>query len=101
MAEFGIIFYTAIIHKDEDSGYGVSFPDVPGCFSAGETLDEALQMGAEALALHFEESEPPSPRPFLDVESEQILAYFAPYANGVYDEPFAILPIPYVFAKDK
>lgn len=101
MAEFGIIFYTAIIHKDDDSGYGVSFPDVPGCFSAGETLDEALHMGAEALALHFEESEPPSPRPFLDVVRAQMLANEELHANGAHDKPHALLPIPYVFAKDK
>src|SRR5713226_7599788 len=46
--------YIALIHKDADSDYGVSFPDLPGLVSAGSTLDEARQMGAEALALHIE-----------------------------------------------
>jgi predicted RNase H-like HicB family nuclease len=46
--------YIALIHKDADSDYGVSFPDLPGVISAGATLDEARQMGAEALALHLE-----------------------------------------------
>jgi predicted RNase H-like HicB family nuclease len=46
--------YIALIHKDGDSDYGVSFPDFPGCVSAGATLDEARLMGAEALALHVE-----------------------------------------------
>jgi predicted RNase H-like HicB family nuclease len=46
--------YIAIIHKDADSDYGVSFPDFPGCISAGETLDEAHRMAAEALQLHVE-----------------------------------------------
>jgi predicted RNase H-like HicB family nuclease len=46
--------YIALIHKDADSDYGVSFPDFPGCVSAGSTLDEARNMGAEALALHIE-----------------------------------------------
>jgi predicted RNase H-like HicB family nuclease len=46
--------YIALIHKDGDSDYGVSFPDLPGVVSAGATLDEARQMGAEALALHLE-----------------------------------------------
>ena len=46
--------YIALIHKEPDSDYGVSFPDFPGCISAGETLDEARAMGAEALALHIE-----------------------------------------------
>lgn len=46
--------YIALIHKDPTSDYGVSFPDFPGCVSAGSDLDEARAMGAEALALHIE-----------------------------------------------
>src|SRR5216683_2929735 len=46
--------YIALIHKDPDSDYGVSFPDLPGCVSAGSTLDEAIAMAKEALALHIE-----------------------------------------------
>lgn len=46
--------YIALIHKDADSDYGVSFPDLPGVISAGTTLDEARTMAAEALALHLE-----------------------------------------------
>jgi predicted RNase H-like HicB family nuclease len=45
--------YIALIHKEAESDYGVSFPDLPGVISAGATLDEARQMGAEALALHL------------------------------------------------
>ena len=46
--------YIALIHKEEGSDYGVSFPDLPGAITAGSTLDEARQMAAEALALHLE-----------------------------------------------
>lgn len=46
--------YIALIHKDDDSDYGVSFPDFPGCISAGSTLDEARAGAEEALALHIE-----------------------------------------------
>ena len=46
--------YIALIHKDADNDYGVSFPDFPGCVSAGSTLDEAREGAAEALALHVE-----------------------------------------------
>lgn len=46
--------YIALIHKDADSDYGVSFPDLPGVISAGSTLDEARDMASEALALHIE-----------------------------------------------
>jgi len=46
--------YIALIHKDADSDYGVSFPDFPGCISAGLDLDEARAMATEALSLHIE-----------------------------------------------
>jgi predicted RNase H-like HicB family nuclease len=46
--------YIAYLHKDRNSDYGVSFPDFPGCITAGRTLDEASRMAAEALALHIE-----------------------------------------------
>ncbi|WP_052341044.1 type II toxin-antitoxin system HicB family antitoxin [Salinarimonas rosea] len=45
--------YIGLIHKDDTSDFGVSFPDLPGCISAGRTLDEAEAMAAEALALHL------------------------------------------------
>ena len=45
--------YIALVHKDEGTSYGVSFPDVPGCISAGDTLEEAAENAAEALAGHF------------------------------------------------
>lgn len=44
--------YIAVIHKDEDSDFSLFFPDVPGCFSAGSTMEEARINAAEALAGH-------------------------------------------------
>lgn len=41
--------YIALIHKDTDSCYGVSFPDVPGVFTAGDTIDEAIRNAADVL----------------------------------------------------
>ena len=41
------------IHKDEGSCYGVTVPDVPGCFSAGDTLDEAIDQANEAIFGHL------------------------------------------------
>jgi predicted RNase H-like HicB family nuclease len=41
--------YIAIIHKEPNSDFGVSFPDFPGCITAGRTLDEAKEMALEAL----------------------------------------------------
>jgi predicted RNase H-like HicB family nuclease/uncharacterized protein (DUF1778 family) len=44
--------YIAYLHKDQGSDFGVSFPDFPGCITAGKSLEEARQMAAEALAFH-------------------------------------------------
>lgn len=46
--------YVGIIHKDNDSDFGVSFPDFLGCVSAGSTLQEAMNNGKEALNFHIE-----------------------------------------------
>ncbi len=46
--------YIALIRKEADSDFGVEFPDMPGCVTAGSTLDEAAAMAREALALHLE-----------------------------------------------
>ena len=46
--------YPVIIHKDADSDYGVTVPDLPGFFSAGQTLDEALIEAVEAIDCHIE-----------------------------------------------
>jgi predicted RNase H-like HicB family nuclease len=46
--------YLVVIHKDSNSDYGVTVPDLSGCFSAGETLDEALQEATEAIECHLE-----------------------------------------------
>jgi len=44
--------YIGIIHKDRLSNYGISFPDFPGCISAGKTLDATRSSGEDALAFH-------------------------------------------------
>ena len=46
--------YLALIRKEKGTSYGVDFPDFPGCVSGGETLDEALENAAGALAAHIE-----------------------------------------------
>lgn len=47
--------YIAVVHKDSDSAYGVSFPDLPGCFSAADELKDVLPNACEALELWFED----------------------------------------------
>jgi len=46
--------YIALIHKDSDSDFGVSFPDFPGCVTAGKSIDEAKDMAQEALSGHIQ-----------------------------------------------
>ena len=41
--------YVALIHKDEDSCFGVSFPDLPGVITGGDTFDEAMEEAADVL----------------------------------------------------
>ena len=45
--------YIAIVHKEAKSDFGVSFPDFPGCITAGQTIDEAKDMAQDALTLHI------------------------------------------------
>ncbi|NEX93712.1 hypothetical protein G3573_13110 [Caulobacter sp. 17J65-9] len=46
--------YPAIVERGEDGGYGVFFPDLDGCVTAGDSADEAAARAPEALALHLE-----------------------------------------------
>jgi len=48
-------YFFAIVHKDEDSAFGVTFPDVPGCFSAADRIEDVVPNAAEALQLWFED----------------------------------------------
>jgi antitoxin HicB len=41
--------YVALIHKQDDGCYGVSFPDLPGVITGGDTIDEAMEEAAEVL----------------------------------------------------
>ena len=79
--------YIAVIDKDTDSVYGVRFPEVPGCFSAADTLGEILPNSIEALSLFLEDAEPAPP---LGLESvcEQVADDIA---NGA-----VLMMIPYV-----
>jgi len=67
--------YVAIVEEEEGKAVGVWFPDLPGCVSAGDTLDEALSNAAEALALWIdvarENGQPiPSPNSLTDLKRD-------------------------------
>jgi len=53
-----MIQYQAKILPD-DGDFSVEFPDLPGCFSCGSTLEEALEMAKEALTLYLDETRDP------------------------------------------
>jgi len=58
--------YIGMIRKDEDSCFGVDFPDFPGCISAGDAIKEAKRMAEEGLQGHIEgmlEDGDPIPEP--------------------------------------
>ncbi|MSP02061.1 MAG: CopG family transcriptional regulator [Acetobacteraceae bacterium] len=46
--------YIALLFKDANSDYGVTFPDFPGCVTAGATQEEARRLAAEVLAFHVD-----------------------------------------------
>ena len=58
------MLFPAVFHKDKSSCFGVTIPDIPGCFTAGDTLDEAIQNVQEAVECHLHGEEfIPSPSP--------------------------------------
>ena len=48
------MWYTVIIHKAEEGGYWAEVPALPGCFSQGETVEEALKNVREAIEAHLQ-----------------------------------------------
>lgn len=67
--------YIALLHKDAGSQYGVSFPDLPGCVSAGADWAQARVMAEEALRLHLrgmaeDGEELPEPSSFESIMSD-------------------------------
>ncbi len=45
--------YMAVLSKEDDGGYSVRFPQLDGCFTQGDTLEEALAMAQDAMSLHL------------------------------------------------
>jgi len=87
--------YFAIVHKDEDSAVGIVFPDLPGCFSAGDTYDEAIANAHAALRLYADAERRsgrklPSPRTFEALYADREIrteAKGAPFIGIRLDDP--------------
>jgi predicted RNase H-like HicB family nuclease len=57
--------YIVLIHEDQESGgYWGECPELPGCFSQGDTVDELMEYMKEAANLYFSE---PMPKEILPV----------------------------------
>jgi predicted RNase H-like HicB family nuclease len=67
--ETNLTYYIGLVHKEKDSAFGVQFPDVPGCYSAADDMEDVIGNAIEALGLWAEDTAPPSPRSY-----EQIVA---------------------------
>lgn len=51
-------YYPAVFHVSEDvGGYWVEFPDLPGCFSEGDSIEQTLENSKEALGLYLDQSD--------------------------------------------
>ncbi|WP_414898434.1 type II toxin-antitoxin system HicB family antitoxin [Rhodovulum sp. YEN HP10] len=66
--------YIGVVHQEDDSAFGIHFPDVPGCFSAADALDDLLSNASEALALHLEDEILPEARSLDAVRADSDVA---------------------------
>lgn len=81
--------YVAFVHQDDEPGVGISFPDFPGCVTQADTIDDAVTLGAEALAFHVEGmvqdgQSIPVPRPLSDILADADLAEWREGATIAY-----------------
>lgn len=65
------MFLYIAINKDRNTGYGVTVPSLPGCFSYGDTLEKAIEATKQAIVFHIEGmledgTEPETDQPALD-----------------------------------
>jgi len=85
--------YVAIVEEEPGRAIGVWFPDLPGCVSAGDTLDEAMLNAQEALCLWAEAmlengQTIPSPRSLTELKSD------AEFAGDLQRYMIALIPFP-------
>lgn len=68
------IIYPAIFHENKEGrrGYWVEFPDLPGCVTEGDTLEEAFLMAGDALDCWFSDpaADRPAPTPITDIKPD-------------------------------
>ncbi len=83
--------YIALLWKEDTSDFGVSFPDFPGCVTAGSSLQEARSLAMEALQFHIEGmledgEELPDPTALDEImeerENKEAVAFLVPVQTG-------------------
>lgn len=62
--------YIGVVHQDDDSAFGLHFPDVAGCFAAADHLDDLLENARAALTLHLEDQPAPMARSMDQVRAD-------------------------------
>lgn len=85
--------YIGLIHKERDSCFGVSFPDVPGVIAAGGTIDEAMAEAAEALSFAAEDWEQLTGVPFPPPRTIDQLRRDAAVLEHMQDAIVAAIPL--------
>ena len=49
--------YRILLTPEDEGGFSVSVPALPGCFTQGETVDEAIEMAKKAISVYIESLE--------------------------------------------
>ena len=86
-----IYFYPAIFQVEED-GYSVFVPDIPGCMTQGNTMEESLAMVQEAIGLMLEDVAP-ADYPAASLPQDLVLekdqfALMVPFDKLAYDKKY-------------
>jgi predicted RNase H-like HicB family nuclease len=81
--------YIALVHKEKNSAYGVQFPDVPGCFSAADRMEDVSANAMEALSLWAEDQSPVRPRTIDEIKKDK--SVLRELAGGAF-----LLAVPFV-----
>lgn len=68
-------YFIALVHKDSDSVFGISFPDLPSVFSAADVEDDLTANAIEALRLWAEDEILPDPSPYDDLMSRETVRF--------------------------
>jgi len=86
--------YVAIVEEaGPDRAVGIWFPDLPGCFSAGDDVDEALRNASEAVGLYAEELAKDG-RPLPPPRTVSELRHDASVADDLKQHLVALVPAP-------